>query len=175
MLKRKLIDSLKVVSMMDSALDDIPERTLNEYQLSRDLDILELDKLQDKPTIFHCLPLKRNYSDTAQQGSMSALFRIFCNHVSRIDNFEGSLHWDTRGDEQKLMVDDDNWNTIGAEVIAEVAKVIIEASCRDGDHVPFSQPDTSSGERRIRSRWLHALKEESAARMEKTAKAIISK
>ena len=170
MLKRKLLDSLGVVSLQDSALDSIDEKAINEYQLSRDLTVLELDKLEEKPTVFWCSPLKRAYADTAFAGGVSSLFRIFCSHVHRIDNLDCDLKWEDKGDDRRLMVDDHNWEHLGSEVIVEVAKVVIEASSRDGEHVPFSQPVTSLGERRIRSRWLHALKEERIARSEKIAK-----
>ena len=169
MLKRKLLDSVGVVSLQDGALDSVSEKILSEYQMGRDLSILEIDGLDEKPTVFWCRPLKRAYADTAQANSATALFRIFCSHVWKIDNLDCKLKWDEKDEEPALKVDDHNWEQIGPEVILEIARVIIEASSRDGDAVPFSQPGTLLGERKIRSRWLHALRDERTARSKKIA------
>ena len=169
MLKRRIFESIKVVSLTDGALDALPEKQISEYTLSRDIDVLDLDSLDEKPTVFVCKPLMRNYQDTAYNPMPSDMFRLFCAHVTRIDNAgDMQLSWDTKGDEHSLVNSDENWQQLSKEVVMEVGGVIIQTASRDGDNVPFTPLGTSSLDRRVRSRALHAMKAERLARTKET-------
>ena len=169
MLKRKIFDSIRIVSMNDGALDSLPDDQLNEYQLSRDITLLDLESLAEKPTIFHCKPLMRNYQDSAYNPMPSDLFRLLCAHVTRIENFDGPLEWDTKGEDKKLVPSDENWAQIPTDVVIEVASVIIQTSSKDGDLIPFTPQGTSSVERKVRLRALLAMKTARTAHLKDTA------
>jgi hypothetical protein len=161
---------MPVVSLMDGALDAIDQDKLDEYKLSRDISVLELDKLQgEKPTIFHVKSLMRHFADTAYNPLPSDMFHVFCAHVTRIDNLDEPLKMELKGDEKRIELCDENWDALSKEVVMEIGGVIIQMSSRDGDNIPFTPPGTSSAERRIRSRALHAMQAKRIARSKNTA------
>jgi hypothetical protein len=170
MLRKKIFDSVQVVSMLDSALDGLKQDLLNEYQLSRDISILPLDELKDKPTLFWCKPLKQNFTDTAGYATPSDLWRLFCAHVTRIDNYDESLKWEEKDGEQCLMNCNENWKKFSLEVVREIAVVIIETASRDGDLTPFTPLDTSLVVRKTRSQYLRAIQEAKVVHTSDTAK-----
>ena len=169
MLKRKIISTMNVVSLMDEALDAIDQDKVDEYKLSRDIDVLGLDSLAEQPTVFHVKSLMRHFADVAYNAMPSDVFHIFCAHVTRIDNFDMPLKYEIKGDEKRIELCDENWDALSKEVVMEIGGVIIQMSSRDGDNIPFTPPGSSSAERKIRSRSLHAMQAKRIARTTNTA------
>jgi hypothetical protein len=145
MLTQRLTKKIKVVSIYDEALLGIDDKTMTLYAQTRDFSLIEkeLPKLEDKVTVFHCLPLradKEYLMDGVLESESHASWQIFKHHVQKAENFN------TDDGTPIIMLNDDSVidkkcrENIPRDIVQEIAGVII----RKGNEStkPFMMPDT---------------------------------
>lgn len=154
MLTRRLNQAFKVCSKDDPAFLEMDDRKLLEYITTRDVDKLEIDKLDMQPTIFLVFPLKQEFEHLPEQAAISAQetnWRIFKNHVAGVQNFTDEngnevvvFEQDVNG---KRVVKDSCRENIPMAIVNEISMVIVEKAAK-GDYSPFSMPRTFHQDRR---------------------------
>ncbi|MCP4640603.1 MAG: hypothetical protein GY851_09230 [bacterium] len=153
----------RVVSMNDPALDPVPRETMYEYGNTRNIDLLKLDELPDKPTVFVCRPLQSQFEHLAENPTPLQRWLVFATHVRNIEEFPVDIKRVERNGED--VIDNDMQDVIPPEFVREIADVIIEWASADGDTLPFSPPDSAWGTQRTQRVALAAM----TARMDEAA------
>ena len=159
MLSARLNDTFQIVSWKDPAFDNIDDTILNQYIQTRDISILELEKLEVQPSVFECLPLQTEYEHLTQMAltdNTTASWRIFQTHVKSASNFNHPngkqiLKWkpDAKGNQ---IIDDECRKHVHISTYTEIPGVIVEKANK-GDYGPFVVPDTFARDRiRLRAR-----------------------
>jgi hypothetical protein len=159
MIRKRISEPFDVVCVGDPALQAVDYAAMREYSMTRDVACLEIDKLPEKPTVFTCAPLLCEHEHVLGNMDHAAMWFLFSRYVTKIKNsdFDVDLKYVTERD--KTRISDDCRKLFPIDVVAEIASVIIErASGRDGENIPFSQPDGSWFRNWIASKTLSALK-----------------
>lgn len=153
----RLTESFDVVSLRDDALGDVPKALMDDYEVTRDLDVLRrpnedlgwagLDKLPVQPTICRCRPLRSQFQRLLGIGyDADDQWTIFANHVERISGLQNddgaevqTADWfEGKGDSRELRQSVREDNLLPQLFWAEVANVIVQkgTSSKDSPFIP---------------------------------------
>lgn len=166
MIRKRLTDSRPVVSLQDPALFGLSRETLKKYELSRDMaDLGDLSALSEKPTIFHCEPLRVEHEHYLDILDSAIMWRIFSVYVKRVENLDGIAWKESNGETR---IDDACRDMIPRDTVVEISTCIIQAASKDGAAVPFSSRGISWEETRGQALISRALSK-AAAPTEQTA------
>jgi hypothetical protein len=167
-IKRPTAD-FAIISLEDEALLDCSHEQIHEYSQTRNIEVLEIDKLPIKPTIFWSSPLKPKYDHLLKREDLThaECFAVFRYNVNKIEN--GPRHDDGteigfKTTHNERVVKANVQNVVPPLVIREIAEVIVEAASKDGDSLPFEPPPGSllSWSQRISHRAMYARSTETA-------------
>ena len=166
MIRKPLTSPFRVALARDLYACGLGAEPLRAYLLDRDLSRVELARLQDQPTIFHCEPLseagRRLWS--GDPCGADVCWWIFSSHVSRIENLGFEVAYEVDRDGTRT-ISASHWKAgdFGLSDIREVVTAIVERANGAGvGCAPFSQPDTWSPTVAIRSALLRARAQEAA-------------
>jgi hypothetical protein len=157
--------------MYDSAFDEMDDDKLKSYILTRDMDKLDIDSLNVKPTIFTCKPLQQEYEhlpENAITASQEVSWTIFKTHVTDArnyldDNGKRVVKWKENSDGTRV-VDSKCRQDIPMSIVQEVALVIAHKAIK-GDYSPFMLPQSYSRDRiRLRMHRAMTVKTEPASK-----------
>jgi len=162
MLTKRLNVPFEMCSMHDPAFDDMDDDKLKSYIVTRDMDKLDIDSLDVKPTIFVCKPLQQEYEhlpENAISSSQEISWQIFKTHVTEVKNFlddngKTVVKWKENSDGTRF-VDSKCREDIPMGIVQEVALVISHKAIK-GDYLPFMLPQSYTRDR-IRLRMHRAM------------------
>ena len=152
MIKRVLSEPRKVVSVYDPAvIAKLDGSTLMKYSLTRDFSLIEsIDFGADKPTIFELAPLLSNHEDYTDRPLL--LFQLY---VKKIQNVDADMCRFEQRDGIKFL-SDESAGLFPMEMRKELGELVVQFASRDGDHRPFSLPDSYTALKR-QKQMLNAL------------------
>jgi hypothetical protein len=170
-LRRRPIDAFKLISIHDDAVDGLPDKAMKEYEAAeRDFATIapHIEKLEDKPVVFTCDPLRPAYDSIGLTGNVADLKAVFCAHVRAMDNVgEGNaIKLIDKGD--RLYVDQGYCDSLPLAMVIDIASEIIRRGI--GDTSPFSLPVSFWRTRAARSVRRHAIDLSTIAPTTETAK-----
>jgi hypothetical protein len=161
MIRRRISDPFDVVCIGDSALQPIDVGTMREYQMTRDIAVLDIEKLAEQPTIFRCEALRCEHEHVLNNLSAEAMWYLFSRYVIGVKNcdFWAEVKMESEPHGGRSRISEDSRSLFPLNVVSEVVSVVVErASGRDGVTIPFSQPDGSWFNAWINAKVLNALK-----------------
>ena len=163
MLKKRLSEPFEVASYNDPAFDKISHEVMTNYAKTRDLSIIDLDSLEEKPTVFVCNPLRVEYEHLAIKllsEPAQGAWDIFSTHVIDAKNFDHQgrslLEFESLSTGNKVLKQKVR-EYIDITTVNEVVQVICHKALK-GDFAPFSLPASFTVDRihRIQFRALIA-------------------
>jgi hypothetical protein len=147
MLRRRPIDRFRIVSILDDALDAVPDKVMKEYtEGGRDWKIIEphivalnAKPLEERAQVYHCDPLRPAYDGISLSQSVGDFKSIFAAHVKHIDNLPEDMPIRmTRRDENSYL-ELEYVDQFPLAVVIDIAAAIVRSG--QGDTSPFSPPD----------------------------------
>lgn len=136
MLKTRLTEPRKVVSMLDPAMRQIDPQRRGAYVMSRNIeDLGDINAIEEKFAIFTLEPMKPNFQHLA--GVPHLLFAAHCIAAENAP-VSGSDFAEKDG-RTRLKVE--SAEKIPLDVTMELGQVVLELASVDGDYAsPFSSP-----------------------------------
>jgi len=135
MLRARLTEPRKAVSLHDPAIDGIDFQKIKAYSTSRNIsDLGDLDVLEEKPTIFKLSPMLPKY-----QHLEAMLDRLFAAHCVGCEN--GPLD-ESDFDEKdgRRFLKTDALDKLPRRTVIELGQIVWELASVDGAASPFSSP-----------------------------------
>ena len=150
MLKRRPTQPFKLVCLTDPALDAIPEHAIEKYAATRNIDDLPLELCSEKPTVFHCWPMRPEDEHLMSDPDPNVLWTLFRKYVYQIENFDlnGVNPWDPSSGRSKMK--DSARELFHPDEVHEVALAVQQWASRF-DARPFSSVDIWRSERKKRA------------------------
>jgi hypothetical protein len=138
MLRKKITEPRRVVSLFDPALRHASAEARAKYTLSRDLiDLGDVDTWPERPTFWLLGPLRPEHAHLTD-GSASYLRQrmIVSLYLLSVENWSHELQFETIDGVRSVLFDD--IDRMGSDVVADLAGVI--AGLARSDTTPFSPP-----------------------------------
>ncbi|MCP4565964.1 MAG: hypothetical protein GY841_00115, partial [FCB group bacterium] len=140
MLKKRLTDEIKVISLHDTdAIKCASVPDVMAYGQTRDLSVLKYESWEHKPALFTLSPLRSGMEHLVDDPA--ALLITHCSKVENADELE--IKFETRNDRKQMKAE--CIKNIPLDIVKELAQVISDLASVNGVGVasPFSLPDTS--------------------------------
>ena len=141
-LRKRPIDRFNLISTQDEAFDSLSEDVVNAYaESNRDWDVIapHVEKMNPKPIIFSCDPLKPAYDANALTGAVADLKAISAAHVKGMENAPEELRPVLIRDGERTFLDVAYVDSLPLAWVIDVAGAIVSRGV--GDTTPFSLPD----------------------------------
>lgn len=150
MIKLRCNEPFQMVLISDPALDAVPLDRMKKYEETRDISVLKLDEISEKPTILHARPLRPEHEHMLDDGRQDSLWNIFRHHITRIENVDfGGRKIFEPGDHGPVIRDDAR-DVFPMDAVTEAALVIRLKASRF-DSRPFFSLGTWRAERKRRN------------------------
>lgn len=153
-LKRRT-EKQKMVISMDPALQEISDKAMRRYLLTRDMSELgDLSALKDKPTVFTVLPLrvKKEYLIDNETNVMVAK-ELARTHIVAVSDME----MDYEDDDGIMCLSKSSIDTLPIEAVYEIAKFVIQSHSRGVDQLGFFTPQDTWLDQRKNSAMMKLL------------------
>lgn len=135
MLRQRLTEPRRVVSLHDPAIDGIDFQKIKAYSSSRNLDDLgDLDALEEKPTVFRIAPMLPKYQHL--EAMLDRLFAAHC--VGCEDGPLDESDFDEKDGRRFLKTD--SLDKLPRRTVLELGHIVWELASVDGGASPFSSP-----------------------------------
>ncbi len=117
------------VSLCDPRVLALPVEQIEEYEITRNIEVLDLDSLIEQPLKIRCIPMTPDYDKyRARMTDPDVAWHVFAHHVNGIENGPDLC---IRPEAAKIR--EDQRAKIAPDLYAEAAMVIAERTERGGD------------------------------------------